>query len=407
MLYDPRDQATIQDPLPPLLWLQEHDPIHWSPILKGWVFTRYEDVRATQLGKGMSADRLTPFYQSLASEEQTKLADAVRFLNTWVAFKDPPEHGRLRTMMNRAFSPAVVRRLDASIEDIVQILLQRLAGKSEFDFIADFANPLPATVIMDLLGVARSDMESLREWSAWIQPFLGSATVADNKYDLVRDGILHMVDFFRAAVADRDPDLHDDLIADLVRRHRAGELTEDEIIGTCILFLFAGHETTTNLIGNGMRALMAHPQAMADLRAEPELMAGAIEEVLRWDGPTGALVRIVITDHERMGRHLRAGDRVFVMVNAANRDPRQFSQPELFDIRRSPNPHLSFNTGPHFCLGAPLARSEGAIAIRRFLEAYSSIQPTGDPVEYMDTLVMRGVREMPVRVVPSQSNRSV
>jgi len=400
MTYDPRDPATIQDPFPSLLWLQEHEPVHWSPILKGWILTRYDDVRATQLGKGMSADRLTPFYQSLAPEGQTKLEDAIRFLNTWVAFKDPPEHARLRTMMNRAFSPTVVRRLDDSIEDIVRILLQRLAGRAEFDFIADFANPLPATVIMDLLGVDRSDMEALREWSGWIQPFLGSSTVADNKYDLVRDGITRMVDYFRATVANRDPDLHDDLIADLVRRRRSGELSEDEIIGTCILFLFAGHETTTNLIGNSMRALMSHPDAMADVRADHHLIAGAVEEVLRWDGPTGALVRIVTTDHERMGQRLRIGDRVFIMVNAANRDPRKFPEPDRFDIRRTPNPHLSFNTGPHFCLGAPLARSEGKIAIRRFLEAYTSVQPIGGPAEYMDTLVMRGVREMPVRVIP-------
>lgn len=398
MIYDPRDPATIQDPLPALLWLQEHDPVHWSPALKGWVFTRYDDVRTVQLGRGMSADRLTPFYASLGPSEQAQLFDVIRYLNTWVAFKDPPDHTRLRQLMNQAFTPSVIRKLEAGVIEIVDELLLGLRGRETFDFIADFANPLPATVIMDLLGVPRHHMEALREWSAWIQPFLGNATVSDNKYGLAREGIRHMADFFREVIATRDPGLETDLVAGLVRAWRAGDLGEDEIVGMCILLLFAGHETTTNLIGNALRALLAHPETLAELRADPTLIEGAIEEVLRWDGPTGALVRVVAADHEREGRTLRQGERVFIMVNAANRDPRKFSDPGRFDIRRSPNPHLSFNTGPHFCLGAPLARMEARIAINRFLAAFATIELVGGPPEYMDTLVMRGVREMPVRV---------
>lgn len=188
------------------------------------------------------------------------------------------------------------------------------------------------------------------------------------------------------------------MIANLLRAKAAGELGDDEITGMCILFLFAGHETTTNLIGNALRAFLAHPDDLAALRADPTLMPGAIEEVLRWDGPTGALVRVVAMDHTRMGKQLRAGERVFIMVNAANRDPRKFPDPERFDIRRQPNPHLTFNTGAHFCLGAPLARAEAITALNLFLAAFQSIEIIGSEPEYMDTMVMRGVKSLPIRV---------
>lgn len=398
MIYDPRDPVTIQNPLPPLLWLQEHDPVHWSDLLKGWIFSRYEDVRAVQIGRDMSADRLTPFYRSLDNGTQDKLEEVVRLLNTWVAFKDPPDHARLRQVMNRAFNPGIVRKLESRIGDIVHHLIGQLQGRGEFDFIADFANPLPATVIMDLLGVPYHHMKDLQDWSGWIQPFLGGATTSDEKYAMAVLGMRHMAAFFQDIIASRDPAREDDLIANLLRARAANELTDDEIIGMCILFLFAGHETTTNLIGNALRAFLAHPEDLVALRADPALMAGAIEEVLRWDGPTGALVRVVAMDHTRMGRQLRTGERVFIMVNAANRDPRKFPDPERFDIRRAPNPHLSFNTGVHFCLGAPLARAEAITALNHFLAAFHSIEIVGDGPEYMDTMVMRGVKSLKIRV---------
>jgi cytochrome P450 len=176
----------------------------------------------------------------------------------------------------------------------------------------------------------------------------------------------------------------------------AGELTEEEFIGSCILFLFAGHETTTNLIGNGIRALLAHPAEKARLLAEPSLIASAVEEMLRYDGPSGALVRVVKSDFELRGRQLTAGDRLFAMINAANHDPEHFDAPHRFDIGRAPNRHLTFNHGIHFCLGAPLARAEARIAVSRLFARFPNVAMATDTVEYMDTLTMRGVREMPM-----------
>jgi cytochrome P450 len=403
--YDPSDPATIQDPLPVLKRLQDEAPCYWSDKLKSWVITRYDDVRAIQLDPSVSADRLTPFYESLPPAKQSKVAELVRILNTWVAFKDPPEHTKMRHIMNRVLTMKVVKDLEPAINEIVEDLLNRLdeKGLEEFDFITEFANLVPASVIMDLLGVPRGDMEILREYSSLIQPFIGDATATGDKYEMGREGIRGMADYFHHAVRLRETEPRNDVISKLVAERDAGNLTTDELVGMCILFLFGGHETTTNLIGNGTRLLMRFPEARAALLEKPELMGQAVEEILRFDGPTGALVRLVKTEHELHGQMLKPRDRVFIMVNAANHDPRKFEAPERFDISRNPNPHLTFNSGPHFCLGAPLARAEGRIALSKLLDRFSDIELT-TPVEYMDTLVMRGVRTMPVRV--KRRNRS-
>jgi cytochrome P450 len=396
--FDPRDPIAIQRPLEILLPLQAEDPVHWSPALKAWVITRYADVKAVQMNAGISADRLTPFYASQPEGERGQLQELVRYLNTWVAFQDPPDHTRLRTLLNKVVTPTVMRDLDTAIGEIADDLLDRIQarGPDPFDFIRDFANPLPASVIMDLLGVPREDMILLRDWSMQLQPFLGGASIAANKYGTGRAGIVGMADYFRAMVAERAKRPRDDVVSRFVALRDAGQISEDELIGSCILFLFAGHETTTNLIANGVRALLDHPAERARLDAAPELVESAVEEMLRYDGPSGAVVRVVSAEHELRGRSLRVGDRVFAMIHAANHDPEQFDEPARFDIARNPNRHLTFNHGRHFCLGAPLARAEARIAIDRVMRRFPGLAMGTDRVEYMDTLIMRGVREMPM-----------
>jgi cytochrome P450 len=392
--YDPRDPAVIDDPLPALRRLQDEDPVHWSPVLRGWVVTRYEDVRRVQRGSQVSADRLTPFYASLPEGQQQRLYDLIRYLNTWVAFKDPPQHGRLRAVLNSIFTVREIHALQPSIEAAVDALLAPLRDRREFDFIREFAFPLPATVIMSMCGLPPSDMESIKTWSEQMKPFIGSATASPDKYDLAAEGARNMAAYFRDVVELRKRRPGTDMISKLVHHRGSGErLTDDEVIGACMLFLFGGHETTTNLIGNGMRAFMRYPSERARVLAQPELIESAVEEILRFDGPTGALVRVVKVDHELHGRTLRQGERVFVFVHAANHDPRHFPSPERFDVTRSPNAHVTFNYGAHFCLGAPLARLEGRIALGRALRCFPALR-LAHPVQYMDTLVMRGVREM-------------
>ena len=398
LVFDPRDPDVIQRPLETLLRLQAEDPVHWSPLLKGWVLTRHEDVKAVQMNSGVTSDRLTPFFDSQQGEERAKLADLIRYLNTWVVFKDPPDHTRLRTLLNKVVTPAVMRDLEAGIAELADGLLDRIEarGDGRFECISEFANPLPASVIMDLLGIPREDMEALRDWSMQLQPFLGNATSTGDKYETGRAGIVAMADYFRAAAEDRKARPRGDVISHFVMLQQSGQISEEELIGSCILFLFAGHETTTNLIGNGIRALLQNPEQKAKLIADPSLAASAVEEMLRFEGPTGAVVRVVKEPFEMRGKTLRKGDRVYAMVNAANHDPEVFENAAQFDIARTPNRHLTFNHGIHFCLGAPLARAEGRIAITRLFARFPKVALASDTAEYMDTLTMRGVREMPM-----------
>ncbi|MGR8919811.1 MAG: cytochrome P450 [Gammaproteobacteria bacterium] len=396
-IYDPRDRATINDPLPVFRRLQSEDPCHWCGPLKSWVVTRHEDARDILRDADISADRLTPYYSRLPDEQRAGVSEIVRYLNTWVAFKDPPEHTRMRALLNKVFTPGAIKLLRPAVEDAVDHLVEPLKGRDSFDFIDAFAYPLPAIVILTMLGLPPEDMERLHEWSNEMQPFIGGATTSPEKYASAQAGAIAMADYFRTAVRERESRPRDDMLTKLVAAREADDaLTEDEVIGTAMLFLFGGHETTTNLIGNGVRLLLRHPEARAAATASPEAMKQAVEEILRFDGPTLATVRVVKADHERHGRSLEAGQRVFVMIHGANHDAEAFDEPARFDVARSPNPHLTFNYGIHFCLGAPLARLEGEVAIGRVLEALPNLRLAQDGYDYMDTMVMRGVREMPV-----------
>ena len=397
--YDPSDRATINNPIPALRALQDDAPVYWCETLRGWVITRYNDAKAVLRNEDFSADRITPFFTSQPAERRAKIQQLVHYLNTWVAFKDPPEHSRLRKLMKTVFTPETAIAQRSVIEKSVDRLIRRIEDKSDFDLVSDFAFPLPAMVIMDLLGLPEEDMDDLKDWSDQMQLFIGSATASPQKYDLAETGATRMAAYFRSVIRDREEKSGQDLISQLIAlREMDDELSEDEVIGTCMLFLFGGHETTTNLIGNGVRMLLQHPSEKQRLLEDHSLIESAVEEILRFDGPTGASVRLVKNTHSMHGISLTAGERVFVMINAANRDPRAFIDPDRVDITRSPNNHLTFNYGPHFCMGAPLARLEGQIAIGEILRRLPSMTLTRHVYDYMDTMIMRGVRNMPVSI---------
>ena len=399
-VYDPRDPATINDPIPHLRRLQQTEPVYWSDVLRGWVITRYEDVKRVLRNDNFSADRISPFFEAMPPEKQQPIKELIRYLNTWVAFKDPPEHTRLRQLMRTVFTPAAVAEMSGFIESAVDHLLAELEGKKQIDFIEEFAYPLPAMVILEMLGLPQSDMDLLKDWSNKMQLFIGSATTSPHKYALAEEGAIQMAAYFREVIRDREQHPGSDMITKLLAiRDSDDTLTEDEVIGTSMLFLFGGHETTTNLIGNGIRALLLHPDQMALLRNRPELIDSAVEEMLRYDGPTGASVRIVKESHQFHDKWLESGQRVFVMIHAANHDLDAFEAPDTFDITREPNHHLTFNYGAHFCMGAPLARLEGKIAMARLIEHFPNLTLSDDEFEYMDTMVMRGVRNMSVELV--------
>jgi cytochrome P450 len=387
------------DPFPIYRRLRDEDPVHWSPQLKAWVLTRYDDVKRVCLDERMSSDRLRPFFASLPSTEAARMAELIRVLTLWMVFRDPPEHTRLRRLASRVFHARSIQALRPNVEALTAWLLGRLAGRERFDFIADFAGPLPALVIIDMLGAPREELERLKRLSDEMALFIGSARASEAKYDRAEAATREMAAFFRALIAERRAAPRDDLLSQLVQLEDHGErFSDDELVATCVLLLFAGHETTTHHLANGLLALTRFPGEMARLRRDPALAAAAVEELLRYDGPIGAQVRIVQEAQALHGKTLRPGERVFLMMNSANRDPRAYADPDRVDLARNGVAHLTFGFGAHLCLGFPLARLEGQIALPAVLARWREIEVDAPCLEWIDSLVLRGMKALPLRV---------
>ena len=395
--FDPKDPATIADPFPVLRRLQDEDPVHWCPALAGWIVTRYEDCRLVLNDSRFSAARLQPFFDHLSPEQRAKVGEIEASVGLWAVFQDPPDHTRLRRLLNRGFTSRAIERMVPRIAEIVDDLLDQAAERGTMDFIADFAYPLPASVVMDMLGVPLGDLDHFKVWSDNLALFVGSAQITPDKYDKAEQATREMGAYFRDLVAERRRRPRLDLISELIAAEEAGNaLSEDELVASAVLLLFAGHETTTNMLGTGLLHLIQNPEQLARLRADPEYAETAVEEVLRFDGPIYAMVRVTndaVVLHERT---IAKGDRIFAMLNAANRDPRVFDDPDRFDIMREPNRQMAFGYGIHFCLGAPLARLEGRIALPRVLDRLGQITIATNHLEWSDSLVLRGLKRLPI-----------
>jgi cytochrome P450 len=395
MTFDPHSPAVIADPFAALAELRARDPVHWSDALGGWVLTRYEDVRLGLRDPRFSADRIRPFFARLPPQEQAEARHLAETVAAWAVFVDPPAHTRLRALMNRAFTSRALASLRPKIEAIVDELIAGLDGRERIDLIGDFSYPLPATVIAHMLGVPQADVPALKRWSDQVSGFVLSARLIPDKRQQAIAGMREMADYFHALVAAKRQRPANDVLSRLIAAEERGQfLSADELVATCSLLLFAGHETTTFLIANGFLALLANPDQLDLLRAgrdDPELVASAIEEILRWDGPSLSQVRVMAEDVELAGKTLRTGERVFLMIGAAHRDPSAFPDPDTFDIRRQNNQHLAFGYGIHFCVGAPLARLEARIAFPKLLDRFDGFRLVEPEPRWNDNLVMRSV----------------
>ena len=397
--YRPEDPAILANPYGLFDQMRAEDPVHWSPRLKSWVLTRYDDIKRVCLEpQRMSSDRLRPFFASIPSEEAKKIGDIMRYLSIWMVFKDAPEHTRLRKLTGKVFHNKSMQAMRPQVEEIAERLLERLSGQDEFDFISGFAGPLPCLVIMAMLGVPREDLSKIKRMSDEIALFIGSSRTSSEKYDTAEAATHEMAAYFRHHIQARRSLPGKDLVSELAAINENGDtLSDDELIATCILLLFAGHETTTNHIANGMLSLTRFPGEMEKLRANPALAASAVEELLRYDGPSGAQVRIVAQTHDLRGKPLKEGERVFMMLNAANRDASAYPDPHRLDLERDGVPHLTFGFGMHICLGFPLARLEGQVAFQALLRHYRSIETTGPEPEWINSLVFRGMKRLAVK----------
>ncbi len=409
LFFDPLSAAAIRDPYAALAPLQAEAPVYRSDILGAWVVTRYDDIRAAFRDPRLSSDRIRPFIARAPASMQDTLKPLGDHLNLWAVFTDPPDHTRLRGLMNRAFTARAVEALRPEIARIVNRLLDDIdaelerIGPREFDLIHEFAYPLPALVIAHMLGVPEQDVDKLKRWSDLLAKFVLTSRSDPQKYRMASDGIVEMEAWFRRFLEEHRASGAEDVTTGLLDAcDEQDRLTTDELVACCVLLLFAGHETTTQLIANGMRALIENPAQMADLYdnlGDVELVRNAVEEMLRFDGPSLSMVRVAMEDFDWHGRHIARGDRLFLMMCAGNRDPRAFPEPHRFDIRRGEaKKNFAFGYGIHFCLGAPLARLEAEIAFPLVLRRWPGIALAEDDPPWSDSILNRGMLHMRVRV---------
>jgi cytochrome P450 len=311
---------------------------------------------------------------------------------------DPPDHTRLRRLVSRSFTTRQVDRLRPAIHELVDTLLDDLARRGEVEFMSEFALPLPMAVIGELVGVPAEDRAGLqpkvRAAARGIEPVL-----TEEEIGVALDAMVELGTYFEAFLAERRREPRDDLMSALAEASEDNDqLTDEEILSTAILLFSAGFETTTNLLGNGLLALLTHPEQLADWRAHPEIAPSAVEELLRFDSPVQFNLRAALEPAELAGQPLERGDRIVVLQGAANRDPEEFERPDELDLRRSPNTPLSFGWGIHHCIGAALARLEGEIAFNALLSRFDSIELLDEEPQWRPGFTLRGLQSFPLRV---------
>jgi cytochrome P450 len=388
---DPVLARLMANPYPIYEQLRLAGSINWLDEIGAWSVARYPDVGDLLTDPRFSAQRSEDVGMGPATPASIVPPGTLSMLAS-----DPPDHTRLRTLVQKAFTPRRIESLRPRIQTLVDDLLDRAAGQpGPVDLISEFAYPLPVMVIAELLGVPPEDRADFRAWSnaaaASLDMLLPPGRI---EQAVTAYGELHM--YLRAVIDRRRIEPRDDLISDLVAVEEQGDtLTEAELIVMCTLLLIAGHETTVNLIGNGSLALLRHPDQLDRLRAEPHLLSTAIEELLRFDAPVQMTARIARDDLQLGSEHIRGGDWVLALLGSANHDPAVFTDPQQLDLGRSPNPHLAFGRGIHYCLGAPLARMEGQIAIGSLVGRFADIHLAGEPVR-RPTITLRGLQTLPV-----------
>ncbi|PYM74700.1 MAG: cytochrome P450 [Candidatus Rokuibacteriota bacterium] len=390
--FNPMDPEFLADPYPTYHRLRDEDPVHHSP-LDFWVLTRYEDVVAVLRDPRFIKE---PLVSVVAARFGVTVPPGVGLS---MLDRDPPDHTRLRSLVSKAFTPRVVEGLRPRIQKIVDDLITRAEAVGRMDLIEEFAYPIPVNVICEMLGVPIEDRERFKGWSLDIARGLDSVWLPPESEIPKRSGAArHAIgDYMRGLIAERRASPRGDLLSALIAAEEAGDkLSEDELIATCILLLIAGHETTVNLIGNGTLALLRHPEELRRLRETPGLITSAVEELLRYDGPVQRTARITSTEVTIGGRTIGKGEMVMPFIGAADRDPSQFTGPDRLDLGRTDNRHIAFGWGIHFCLGAPLARVEGQIAIDTLVRRLPRLTLVDDEPEYRQSLTLRGLKALPV-----------
>ncbi len=386
------DPALIADPYPMYARLLAENPLYFDANLGMWVLLGYAEVSAGLRDPRFSAQRIAG-----ADELPPEWAAAqplLEYLARQMLFRDPPDHTRLRGLVSKAFTPRMIETMRGEIQGIVDDLLSVVQARGEMDVIRDFAYPLPTTVIARMLGVPERDNDRFKHWSDDFAEFLGTPQM--DAMERFGQSMQEFTDYLRALIPTRQGD-EQDLLAALLHAEENGDtLSETELLANIILLLAAGHETTTNLIGNGLYALLTHPDQLQRLRDDPSLIPSAVEEFLRFDPPVQFTSRIAKEAMTIGNQEIAQGYEVVFALAAANRDPAQFPEPDTLDVGRRDNRHVAFGFGPHFCLGAPLARLEGQIAFATLLDRLPHLRLREEAPPRLANAAFHGFQRLPV-----------
>ncbi len=396
-LFDPTFK---NDPYPTYAEMRSTAPAYRVELPDGrgvWMITRYDDALTVLKDRRFVKN----FRNALTPEQLAQIPPIPKVMEPLshnMLDTDPPDHQRLRSLVSKAFTPRLIERQRPRVQAIADSLLDAVQDQGEMDLIDDYAFPLPITVIAELLGVPSEDRNSFREWS---NAAVSGNTTQEYLEEILIPNMQAFNDYLYALFEEKHANPRDDLVSALVRAEEAGDkLSEDELLGMVFLLLVAGHETTVNLIGNGVLALLLHPDQLQKLKADPALIKPAVEELLRYDGPVeSATERYTTEEVEMAGVTIPRGEMVMVVLASADRDPQRFADPDELDITRADNKHLAFGKGIHHCLGAPLARMEGQIAISTLLRRMPELRLAGSPdsLSWRPGMIIRGLRGLPLQ----------
>jgi len=391
-LYHLLDPEVLANPYPLFARLREEDPVHWDPFLHTWVVTRYVDVM--DVLHTFSANRThTP--EKLEAIGLPEISPIARLMVKQMLFMDAPAHTRLRALASHAFTPARVSVLRSHIRDIANQLLDNVQSQGWMDIIRDLAEPLPAIVTAEMLGVPIEDREQLKHWSANFAEMLGNFQHNPEHSSRMLRTVNDMTSYFRDAIRNQRTHPRPGLIHSLMTAVVDGDqLSEDEIVANAIVTMVVGQETTTNLIGNGVLTLLRHPEEKQKLKSDSSLIPQAVEEMLRYESPSQHTGRVAANDRKIGGRTIRKGEAVMAVMAAANRDPERFPNPDSFVVTRKDNKHLAFGYAAHFCFGAALARVEGQETFAALLQRMPQLRLQPQTLVWRNNLGLRGLNQL-------------
>jgi cytochrome P450 len=392
----------VREPYGYLGQLCRSAPVYWSSVHRAWLITGYQEIATCLRAPEVSSNRIGPMLARtpahLLEPDARRVFD---ILAGWMVFVDPPEHRRLRSAFRGVFGAGQMRHNQPLVHSVVSRLLDSIPGEGVFDLVAEYARPLPALVAARWMGVPEEDNETFCSWALAVGDLVLGASQTSEERERSERSLLDLFTYFEKIVGDRRARPRDDMVSFVLSSGSVGTSVSDREFTAMLTHLaFAGGETTSNLIANGTRALLHHPDQLAEVRADIELMPTAVEELLRFDGPSKMSVRHAAQAFTLGGSKIAEGDRIFLVSAAANRDSRQFPDPDVLDVQRNPNPHIGFGHAHHFCLGAPMARAIATRALAQLIQRYPSLALAGPADNWQRSLLNRSLTTLPVSPSP-------